>query len=69
VGKSRPIKIRRGQTERGGWLKDRYGLYWQIVPAALGNMMKDKDRARAKTRRRGDAKNDQARHRGIDGGL
>jgi predicted 3-demethylubiquinone-9 3-methyltransferase (glyoxalase superfamily) len=37
-----------GQTERCGWLTDRYGLYWQIVPAALGDMMKDKDRARAK---------------------
>jgi predicted 3-demethylubiquinone-9 3-methyltransferase (glyoxalase superfamily) len=37
-----------GQTERCGWLKDRYGLYWQIVPAALGAMMKDRDRARAK---------------------
>jgi predicted 3-demethylubiquinone-9 3-methyltransferase (glyoxalase superfamily) len=37
-----------GQTERCGWLKDRYGLYWQIVPAVLGDLMKDKDRARAK---------------------
>jgi predicted 3-demethylubiquinone-9 3-methyltransferase (glyoxalase superfamily) len=37
-----------GQTERCGWLKDRYGLYWQIVPAGLGAMMKDRDRARAK---------------------
>jgi predicted 3-demethylubiquinone-9 3-methyltransferase (glyoxalase superfamily) len=37
-----------GQTEWCGWLRDRYGLYWQIVPAALGAMMKDKDRARAK---------------------
>jgi predicted 3-demethylubiquinone-9 3-methyltransferase (glyoxalase superfamily) len=37
-----------GQTEQCGWLKDRYGLYWQIVPSVLGAMMKDKDRARAK---------------------
>ncbi len=37
-----------GQTEACGWLKDRYGLSWQIVPAALGGLMKDKDRARAK---------------------
>ncbi len=37
-----------GQTEQCGWLRDRYGLYWQIVPAALGAMMKDKDRSRAK---------------------
>jgi predicted 3-demethylubiquinone-9 3-methyltransferase (glyoxalase superfamily) len=37
-----------GQTEQCGWLKDRYGLYWQIVSAAFGDMMKDKDPARAK---------------------
>jgi predicted 3-demethylubiquinone-9 3-methyltransferase (glyoxalase superfamily) len=29
-------------------LKDRYGVSWQIVPTVLGEMMKDKDRARAK---------------------
>jgi predicted 3-demethylubiquinone-9 3-methyltransferase (glyoxalase superfamily) len=37
-----------GEIEQCGWLKDRYGLSWQIVPAALGPMMKDPDRNRAK---------------------
>ena len=37
-----------GSAERCGWLKDRYGLSWQIVPAVMGAMMKDPDRARAK---------------------
>ena len=37
-----------GTPERCGWLRDRYGLCWQIVPRALGELMKDKDRARAK---------------------
>jgi predicted 3-demethylubiquinone-9 3-methyltransferase (glyoxalase superfamily) len=37
-----------GQIEQCGWLKDRYGLSWQIVPKMLGEMMKDRDRARAK---------------------
>jgi predicted 3-demethylubiquinone-9 3-methyltransferase (glyoxalase superfamily) len=37
-----------GTVEQCGWLKDRYGLSWQIVPKALGQMMKDKDRARAR---------------------
>ncbi len=37
-----------GAVERCGWLKDRYGLYWQIVPSTLGDMMKDADRTRAK---------------------
>ncbi len=36
-----------GQTERCGWLKDRFGLSWQIVPAALGEMLRDADPARA----------------------
>jgi predicted 3-demethylubiquinone-9 3-methyltransferase (glyoxalase superfamily) len=30
-----------------GWLRDRYGLSWQIVPAGLGDMMRDPDRGRA----------------------
>ncbi len=30
-----------GEPGPCGWLKDKYGLSWQIVPAALGEMMKD----------------------------
>ena len=30
-----------------GWLKDRYGLSWQIVPAAVYDLMTNPDRARA----------------------
>lgn len=30
-----------------GWLQDRFGVAWQIVPAALPDMMADPDRARA----------------------
>jgi predicted 3-demethylubiquinone-9 3-methyltransferase (glyoxalase superfamily) len=37
-----------GKTERCGWLQDRYGLFWQIAPTVLGEMMKGPDRARAK---------------------
>jgi predicted 3-demethylubiquinone-9 3-methyltransferase (glyoxalase superfamily) len=36
-----------GKIEQCGWLKDRYGLFWQIAPTVLGDMMKDSDRARA----------------------
>jgi len=32
-----------GQTEQCGWLKDRYGVSWQIVPSILGEMLQDKD--------------------------
>jgi predicted 3-demethylubiquinone-9 3-methyltransferase (glyoxalase superfamily) len=37
-----------GKVEQCGWLKDHYGLSWQIAPAVLGDMMKDPDRSRAK---------------------
>jgi predicted 3-demethylubiquinone-9 3-methyltransferase (glyoxalase superfamily) len=37
-----------GSAEQCGWLKDRYGVSWQIVPAALGRMMVDEDRERAR---------------------
>ena len=29
-----------GEESRCGWLKDKFGLSWQIVPTALGEMMK-----------------------------
>ncbi len=32
-----------GQPMACGWLKDKYGLAWQIVPAILEQLMKDKD--------------------------
>ncbi|HKF06250.1 MAG TPA: VOC family protein, partial [Candidatus Sulfotelmatobacter sp.] len=31
------------KSEQCGWLKDKYGLSWQIVPTALNELMKDKD--------------------------
>jgi predicted 3-demethylubiquinone-9 3-methyltransferase (glyoxalase superfamily) len=37
-----------GTIEECGWLRDRYGMSWQIVPAALGKMMRDPDRNRAR---------------------
>jgi predicted 3-demethylubiquinone-9 3-methyltransferase (glyoxalase superfamily) len=36
-----------GTIEQCGWLRDRYGVSWQIVPTVLGKMLKDSDRARA----------------------
>jgi predicted 3-demethylubiquinone-9 3-methyltransferase (glyoxalase superfamily) len=37
-----------GSEVQCGWLKDKYGLSWQIVPTVLGKMMQDKDAARLK---------------------
>jgi predicted 3-demethylubiquinone-9 3-methyltransferase (glyoxalase superfamily) len=32
-----------GEKGQCGWLKDKYGLSWQIVPPVLGKMLQDKD--------------------------
>lgn len=39
-------KLSKGGDEKAqqcGWLKDKYGVSWQIVPAVLGEMLKSKD--------------------------
>jgi predicted 3-demethylubiquinone-9 3-methyltransferase (glyoxalase superfamily) len=36
-----------GEQGQCGWLKDRYGLSWQIVPTALGEMLSDADPKKA----------------------
>src|SRR3954463_9166950 len=37
-----------GKESQCGWLKDRYGMSWQIVPEALGRLMSDPDAEKAK---------------------
>ena len=37
-----------GKKERCGWLKDRYGLSWQIIPSVLGKLLQDPDAEKAK---------------------
>src|SRR5207248_2724592 len=37
-----------GQKSRCGWLKDKYGLSWQIIPSARGEMLGDKDPEKAR---------------------
>ncbi len=36
-----------GSEERCGWLKDKYGLSWQIIPTTLGRLLNDKDPKKA----------------------
>lgn len=36
-----------GKPSRCGWLVDRFGLSWQIIPKVLGQLMSDKDPAKA----------------------
>lgn len=37
-----------GAVEQCGWLRDRWGLSWQIAPARLGELMSDPDQAKVK---------------------
>ena len=36
-----------GQEMQCGWLKDKYGLSWQIVPTVLGELLSNKDAAKS----------------------
>ena len=37
-----------GQEVQCGWLKDKFGVSWQVVPTLLPEMLQDKDPAKAK---------------------
>jgi predicted 3-demethylubiquinone-9 3-methyltransferase (glyoxalase superfamily) len=37
-----------GQTQQCGWLKDKFGLSWQIIPSALPELMSDPDPEKAR---------------------
>ena len=38
--------IQGGEESMCGWLKDKYGLWWQVIPDALGELMSAQDAAR-----------------------
>lgn len=37
-----------GESQRCGWVKDKYGISWQIVPNILGKLLSDPDKVKAK---------------------
>src|SRR5246127_2312353 len=37
-----------GEKQKCGWLKDKYGVSWQIIPTVLGQMLQDKDGEKSK---------------------
>jgi predicted 3-demethylubiquinone-9 3-methyltransferase (glyoxalase superfamily) len=37
-----------GTRERCGWLKDKFGVSWQVVPSILGKLLQDPDPAKSK---------------------
>jgi predicted 3-demethylubiquinone-9 3-methyltransferase (glyoxalase superfamily) len=38
---------RGGEKQRCGWLKDKYGLSWQVIPAGLGKLLEDPNAVKA----------------------
>jgi predicted 3-demethylubiquinone-9 3-methyltransferase (glyoxalase superfamily) len=36
-----------GEKNRCGWLRDKYGVSWQIIPSILGELLQDKDAQKA----------------------
>jgi predicted 3-demethylubiquinone-9 3-methyltransferase (glyoxalase superfamily) len=37
-----------GEKQRCGWLRDKFGVSWQIVPTVLGQLLQDKDAEKSK---------------------
>ena len=37
-----------GEAQQCGWLKDKFGLTWQIIPSILGRLLQDKNPEKAK---------------------
>ena len=60
-GRSSP---KAAESRRCGWLKDKYGVSWQIIPTVLGEMLQDKD-PEGQARHAGHAADGQDRHRGA----
>jgi predicted 3-demethylubiquinone-9 3-methyltransferase (glyoxalase superfamily) len=51
-----------GERHRCGWLKDRFGVSWQIIPTALGQMLHDKDAEKSKRVMKAMLQMDKIRH-------
>ena len=58
-----------GQESACGWLKDKYGLSWQVTPTILLEMIADKNRKKAQRAFRRDDADGQDRHQEAEGGL
>ena len=54
------------QAQICGWLKDRYGVSWQVVPIILGELMRGKDRRRGGQGHGGCAEDEKTRHRAVE---
>ncbi len=50
-----------GEESQCGWLKDKYGLSWQVVPGGMAEMLNDPDPARGRARDEGHARHEEDR--------
>jgi len=55
-----------GKEVQCGWLQDKYGLSWQIVPTIISELFASKDPAKSHSRDGSHAQNGQARHQKIE---
>jgi predicted 3-demethylubiquinone-9 3-methyltransferase (glyoxalase superfamily) len=58
-----------GAPNQCGWVQDKFGLSWQIIPTALGEMLGDKNPAKAGAAMKADAEDAQDQHQGPERGL
>ena len=58
-----------GEIQQCAWLKDKFGVSWQVVPTALPRLLGDPDRRKGKQGDAGDAADEKDRNRQIAGGL
>jgi predicted 3-demethylubiquinone-9 3-methyltransferase (glyoxalase superfamily) len=58
-----------GEKQSCGWVRDKYGVSWQIIPTILGEMLQDKDAREIGTGHEGHAADDQDRDRGPETSL
>jgi predicted 3-demethylubiquinone-9 3-methyltransferase (glyoxalase superfamily) len=52
-----------GEESKCGWLKDKFGLSWQVVPTALSRYLSDPDRKKGRSRHAGHDEDAKDRHR------
>ena len=56
-----------GRKDRCGWLQDKYGLSWQIIPTVLGKLMSDPDPAKSSRVMKAMLQMDKTRHQTLAG--
>jgi predicted 3-demethylubiquinone-9 3-methyltransferase (glyoxalase superfamily) len=57
-----------GEQEQCGWLKDKFGVSWQIVPSILAEMIHDKDASKCESHK-SNASNEETRHTRPEEGI